>query len=105
VIGVISKGSRVRVRTLVPFDDGTYSLAGVAAKVQAKEVDLTGRIAHVRGNRPTVEESTSIVVWIVPDDLSQCEQFNGLAIRALHCEKCDRIEVGPFGVNNVLPIE
>lgn len=97
----LTKGLRVHVKTLVAYKPGTYSLAGAQAKVQAREVELTGKVAHVRGNARTVEESTDIGVWIEPDEDASVDHVEGLQVEAKFCFKCGRYEIGPFNPNAI----
>lgn len=97
----LTKGMRVHVKGFVQHQPGTYSLAGVQPKVQVSEVELTGTIAHVRGDAPTAEECKTIGIWLVPDDPEVAKGFERLTAKAERCEKCDRIEIGPFNVNLV----
>ncbi len=92
----VTKGMRVLIRAIVAQKMGTYSLAGVQMKLAAREVELTGRIAHVRGDHPTAP--TSIGVWIEPDDATAetIAHFEKLEIEAAVCKKCNRLEIGPF---------
>ncbi len=97
----VSKGMRVFVQALVAQRTGTHSLAGAQMKVSAQHVELTGTIAHVRGDHPTAP--TNIGVWIAPDDASgrMDNLFVGLEVQPKFCFACNRYEVGPFAQSAV----
>lgn len=96
----ITKGTEVYVQALVPLQ--TFSLAGAMPKFAAREVELTGIVAHVRGDAPTVEECTKVALWIVPPDPEAATKlFDNLTIKAARCPKCDRVEVGPLLIRTV----
>lgn len=101
-----AKGSRVRVRILVPKPLGSYSVAGAQPKFVAEEVTFTGKIAHVRGNHPTAP--TSIRVWVEPDDPQELGPHQATLARAnlwgKWCQKCRRDEVGPIDPDHVTVI-
>jgi len=42
------------------------SLAGAQMKVSARQVTVTGKVTHIRGNDPL--DPTSIRIWVQPDE-------------------------------------
>lgn len=97
----VTKGMRVHVKALVAQKLGTYSLAGAQMKVAAREVEFTGRVAHVRGDHPT--DPKEVGVWFIPEDPDVTfPLFAGLEIQPTACAQCSGfIEVGPFPMSAI----
>lgn len=65
-------------------------LSGMQMKFGGTFFEITGRVAHVRGDHLT--EPKSVGIWlVVNDDLKMNPKFD-----AHWCDKCGRNEVGPI---------
>ena len=61
------------------------ALAGVQPKLGATKIEFDGVVRHIYGNAPTFEESTSVQIFVQPDDPK------GLPVTL--CPKCGVHEV------------
>lgn len=61
----IVKGTRVKARFL-KANNPLSSLAGMQPKVGCQQVEIEGRVEHIRGDAPV--NPTSIGLWIRTDD-------------------------------------
>ena len=76
--------------TLKGIEAKPAALSGMQMKFGATIFEITGHVAHVRGNHLT--DPTSVGVWLTADaSLKMSPEFD-----PHWCSKCGRNEVGPF---------
>lgn len=72
----ISKGNRVRARWLKVQAPGSYSLAGVQAKVAGSFVEVVGICRHFRADNPVMPHEVRIYLDIegaLPEDIERVQ--------------------------------
>lgn len=92
VVTIPNKGDLVAFSWLEAKPLGSYSLAGAQMKIAASKGEIRGRVAHVRGDHPT--EPTLVGVWLDAGE----GFYSDRPMKTEHCEKCNRLEVGPFDI-------
>jgi len=62
----IVKGTRIRAEVFKVKPLGTYSIAGVQAKVIGDFITVVGKVTHIYGDHPTAP--TKYEIYVQPDD-------------------------------------
>jgi hypothetical protein len=78
----INKGTRIRAQWLQPFP---ASLSGAQLKFAAKSFDVSGTVRHIRC--ASLEDQSSYVFFIDPDDESIFKEIEGVEIPRCTCGK------------------
>jgi hypothetical protein len=74
------------------------SLAGMQPKVTGDFIEVSGHVAHVRGDHPS--EPTQVGIWLRADDALKGAE----GIDRVLCPKCGREEIGPMDLAYVVDV-